>query len=525
MMNPTQHEPTMQFATITEALLHWAATRPDELAFEVDGNAATWRGLADDSRRFAAALATMGVGHGSRCALVLPTSLDLLGLIFATHLRRAAPVIVNPSLSFETILRRVRRVGCHVVVVPDGSVDLGTSGPSGMRILTPSSLRDIDGKDLDDPAMPGPDDIAYLQLTSGTTGDPKAAVILHRNLAAYLSNGDLEFLGSDVVVSWIPPFHDLGLVLAIFAPVYFGARSHLLQPSLRSLRPWLEKIEEVRGTYTAAPDFAFRIAARVVDPAGLDLSSMRVAFDGGEPVRASTIREFEERFGLSRVVQPGYGLAESTLAISRCAPGDPLTEIDGHVSCGHPRKGLEVRIVDSEGCALPAGSTGEIIARGEQIFAGYLDDEEATREVLRDGWLHTGDLGMMDDEGRLYVLGRIRAMIKRAGTTIAPREIEEIADQIEGVRFSAAVGVPTDDGTERVIVVVEADRGADHGNIRNKVSNAIQSSLGFPPDDVLLVAPRTIPRTGSGKIRYGELRDGVLAGSLGNAGRERNDSA
>ncbi len=369
-----------------------------------------------------------------------------------------------------------------------------------------------------------PDGLAYLQFTSGTTGESRAAMISHRSLIASLRAAitRLEITPEDVFVSWVPLHHDLGLVRFVFGPLFFGCPAYLLQPSITNLRSWLETASRVRATITGSPDFGYRIAARTIDPEGIDLRALRFATNGGEPARLGTIERFEQRFGLSRVVRPGYGLAEATLGFTSLAAGEPLrTDSAGNMSCGRPFDGLEIKIIDADGQTLAAGQPGDILVRGTPVFAGYFNDPISTQPVLRDGWLYTGDIGSLDEDGHLYVLGRKRALIKRAGVLIPPREIEEVIDQIEGVRLSAAIGHSrsADSGTEDVIVIAEirpddAPSETSRAALARRIVSEGTRALGFTPSEVVLVAPRTIPRTYSGKIQYDTLRQNYVEGEL-----------
>ncbi|HYG62168.1 MAG TPA: AMP-binding protein, partial [Thermoanaerobaculia bacterium] len=366
------------------------------------------------------------------------------------------------------------------------------------------------------PATAGGPDIAFLQPTSGTSGEARAAIITQRNVMASLRTAR-ELLGigpDDVLVGWVPPWHDLGLLRFVLGPVYFGAPCHLVTPAIRTLPLWLRTASDVRATIVGAPDFAYRLATRLVDPAGLDLSALRYATNGGEPVRRSTIAAFEERFGVPGVIRPGYGLAEATLGVTGLLPGEPLrVDERGNVSCGRPLPGVEVRVAREEG---DAGDTGEILVRGPAVFAGYFDAEEATREALRDGWLHTGDMGRLDADGHLYVLGRRRALLKRGGAPLAPRELEEAVEGVPGLRAAAAVGLPPAPGaaTEEIVLAVEADPASEPRRLAAAVAGAVEAALGFAPDRVMVLAPRTLPRTANGKVRHQVLRDELVEGGL-----------
>lgn len=509
--------------TVLDALDARGAATPERVAFVVGGVAVTFGALATESRTLAGRLGTLGVGPGDRVALLLGSSADFLRALFALQRLRATPVAVHAGLPAEAVGRRVALVRAALALVPEGWADApaGSAPRLGWRPLTA-----LPEEELAVTTRPGPEDVAYLQLTSGTTGASKAAVVSHRSLAASLvaSVSFLEAGADDVFVSWMPLHHDLGLVRFVFTPVWYGARCHLLPPALSSLGPWLATLTREGGTITAAPDFGYRVAARVVDPASVDLSALRVATSGGEPVRLSTIAAFEGRFrGAAGVIRPGYGLAEATLGVSASAPGEPVVvDAGGNVACGRPIPGLTVRIVAPEtGAACGTGEVGAIAVRGEAVFSGYLDDPEATAAVIdADGWLATGDVGKLDEAGRLYVLGRTRAMIKRAGALVAPRELEEAADAVSGVRVSAAIGVPGELGTEEVVLVVEARADvaasdADRAALAAAVSRAVRAAVGFAPGEVRVTPPRTIPLTANGKLRHAELRRRLLAGDLG----------
>ena len=465
-----------EIRTLDAALAHRAAHAPDALAFAAGGERLTYGGLRADAEALASGLASLGVCRGDRVVLLLPAGLDFIRAFFALQRLGAAPCALDPSAARRAALVRPALVLSELQEIP--------------------RLSPWEG--------PGPeeDDVAFLQPTSGTSGEPRAAVILHRNAIASLRVArDWLGLGSeDVFAGWVPPWHDLGLVRFILCPVYLGAPCHLVPPAIRTLPLWLRTASEVHATVLGAPDFAWRLATRLVDPEGLDLSSLRFATNGGEPVRQSTILSFERRFGVPGVIRPGYGLAEATLGVTGLLPGEPLRVDDrGNVSCGRPLQEVEVRL----------GEAGEILVRGPAVFAGYFDAEEATREILRDGWLHTGDIGRLDDDGHLYVLGRKRALLKRGGAPLAPRELEETAEGVPGVKVVAAVGLPpsADAATEEIVVALEADPAFEPAQLALAVSAAIQEALGFAPDDVLVLAPRAIPRTPNGKIRHAALRD------------------
>ena len=316
----------------------------------------------------------------------------------------------------------------------------------------------------------------------------------------------------DVLVSWMPLHHDFGLVLFLFGPAIFGTTTHLLQPRLTNLRRWMTTIEREGGTVTAAPDFAYRAAARLLADDDLDLSGLRIAFSGGEPVRATTVERFERTFGVPGVVTPGYGLAEATLGVTMFPVGArERTDPEGTVSCGPPLPDIEVRIVDEHGADAAPGARGQVVVRAPGVFAGYWGDPSATDRVLRDGWLFTGDIGHLDEEGHLYVVGRQRAMIKRAGRLIPARAVEEVVDLVPGVRRSGAIGVETGPGRDEDLVVV-AEVARATGGLEREIERAVRSALGFVPAAVQLVGRGQVPLTKNGKLRHVELKRRYLSG-------------
>jgi acyl-CoA synthetase (AMP-forming)/AMP-acid ligase II len=490
------------FTGLDAVLAYQAASAPGALAFAEGGESLSYGRLRAEVDALAGGLAHLGVRRGDRVALLLPAGLDFIRVFFALQRLAAVPCAFDPSAPAASAARRAARVRPSLVLVGEASKMPDALAEAGLRSLTlgevprtPSALPLTEG---------GVEDVAFLQPTSGTSGEPRAAVILQRNVLASLEAAS-ELLGigpGDVLVSWVPPWHDLGLLRFVLGPVYFGVPCHLVTPAIRTLPLWLRTAAEVRATILGAPDFAYRLATRLVDPGGLDLSALRYATNGGEPVRRSTILAFEERFGVPGAIRPGYGLAEATLGVTCLRPGEPLrVDARGNVSCGRPVPGVEVRIDEEE---------GEILVRSPAVFAGYFEAEEASREILRDGWLHTGDIGTLDSDGHLYVLGRKRALIKRGGAPLAPRELEEAAGQVPGVRLAAAVGLPPLSGgmTEEIVVAVEADPAAVSAPqlLAEAVAAAIEKVVGFAPDRVLVLPPRTIPRTANGKIRHQELR-------------------
>ena len=474
----THSTPHSHSDSIVNVFTQRAATQADALAFAHDSEHITYGQLFEEAGALASGLMQAGVRAGDRVALMMPAGLDWVRAFWAIQRAGAVSCAFNPYVPAETAARRIARVRPALTITSLDDVPRGSGAPTS--------------------GVTGPEDLVFLQPTSGTSGESRAVMIRQRNLLSVLSStaGANSLEQRDVLVSWVPPWHDLGLVRFMIGTVYNGASCHIVTPSIQTIPRWLETITKMRGTITGAPDFAWRLAVRLVDPRKIDLSSLRWATNGGEPVRASTIEAFESRFGGQGTICPGYGLAEATLGVTLARPGEPL-RIDehGNVGCGQALPGVEIKI-----------EAGEILVRSDGVFAGYFDAPDATAETLRDGWLHTGDIGHLDPTGHLYVLGRRRAMLKRGGAVLAPRELEEAAQSVDGVRVAAAVGMSRADATEEIVLAIEIDPRADQEQIAAAVAQEVQRTIGFAPERVIVLPPRSIPRTYNGKIRHDALR-------------------
>jgi acyl-CoA synthetase (AMP-forming)/AMP-acid ligase II len=368
-----------------------------------------------------------------------------------------------------------------------------------------------------------PEDLAFIQYTSGSTGDSKGVQLSHRNLLANLRQmvAASAMNDRDVLVSWLPVYHDLGLILMTMAPFYVGARLILLPTTLTNLGNWLAAIQKFRGTYTAAPDIAYRLTMKQVQD-HYDLSTLRIAINAAEPIRVSTIRDFEKKFGLHNVIKPGYGLAEASVGVTFWGLGDKPIKADerGFVGVGQPLPDIDIKVVkDNE--EVVAGEVGEIVFSSPSATRGYFKNPEATEKLFwRDGYLFTGDLGYLDADGDLFIVARAKNVIKQGGRTLAPREVEEITDSVPRIRSAAAVGV--DRGRqegEQVYVFAETRMNRAGGETEalaliTEIVRRIHANLGFRPGRVYLVKPHTIPLTYNGKIQHALLRQRYLDGNL-----------
>jgi len=518
------------------ALVERGRLQAEEVAFSWEGRAITYGELLAAAERIAAALVVCGVAPGDRVALLVPAGPPFLRAFSAVTLAGAVPFALPAELKSDVALRRAARGRPALVLTSGARYDevSRAAAAAGVRAAAIERLAELGaaaaGSGIEAPPV-DPESPAFLQFTSGTTGEPRLAQLSHRALAAWRRHAEdwIEPRPGEVLAGWVPPWHIMGLLRYVYLPVVGGVVAHLIEPSARRLGDWLELAARVRATRSSAPDFALRTAVRLVGTKAIDLSSMRLLLTGGENVRRSTIRAFEERFHLPGVVRPGYGLAEATMTVTAVEPGEPLREDrSGNLSCGRPLSGVELRIVDEGGGEVCDGDSGEIWIRSGSLFSGYFGAAAGETHLTADGWLATGDWGRTGSDGELYVLGRRRNLLKHGGATWAPRELEEAADRVAGVVASAAIALRREGAPERGPIVVaelgdavavpaERPRGERLEEIARAVAESVRRELGIFPGDVLLVAAGTLPRTDSGKLRHVELRRRLAAGEIGRA--------
>lgn len=351
-------------------------------------------------------------------------------------------------------------------------------------------------------AAPSPGDPAFMQFTSGSLGRPRGAVISHGAVlaSAFAMGRAMDAGEGDVGVSWLPLFHDMGLVGALLTPLLFGFPLHLMTPGEFLLHParWLRRLAEAGGTVSTAPDFAYDLVLRRVKE-DFDLSRWRVALDGAEPVHRATLDRFEARFGVR--IRPVYGLAENTLGACFGTPGEAdLSWLGRSVpSCGGPLDGMTVGIRAGDVWA-GEGEEGEVVIRGPALMSGYFEDEASTSAALRDGWLHTGDLGVLRD-GRLHVTGREKDLVIQHGRKFHPYDVERVAAiAAEAPPNGVAAFSVAGPETEQLVVVVESRQE----EIERRVRGLLLEELGVRADRVVRVSPGELPRTTSGKVRRRE---------------------
>jgi fatty-acyl-CoA synthase len=530
-------------ATLAD-VLRWHVEREPERVHvflrEEDGSERpiTYGALWGRAVAVAGGLRERGVEQGETVALMLRTEEPFFAAFFGVLLAGAIPVPIYPPFRADRIEEYVRRqVGIltnararFLVTFAEAERVAALLRPRAATVRAVTSVDELVRTAARLPAASaGAADPALIQYTSGSTGDPKGVLLTHANLLANIRaiGKAIAIRPDDVGVSWLPLYHDMGLIGAWLSALYFGIPIAILSPLAFLARParWLWALHAHRGTVSPAPNFAYDLCVRKIaddEIRGLDLSSWRLAFNGSEPVSAETIERFTRRFApygfRPEAMCPTYGLAEASVGLT-VGPLGRRPRVDGRiVSCGRPLPGHEIRIVDTTGRAVSERSEGRIEFRGPSVTRGYFRNPEATRATFRDGWCDSGDLGYWAD-GELFVTGRRKDIIIKAGRNLHPQEIEELVGDIPGVRKGcvAAFGVtdPTI-GTERLVVVAESREAGPQTRLqlRAVIVDRVVAAVGIPPDTVLVVAPRTVLKTPSGKVRRSATREAYLAGRL-----------
>lgn len=517
-------------------------------------------------------LARRGVLPGHTVGIMLPTGVEFFWTFAGTMLAGAIPVPIYPPFRADRIEEYAERQSAILANAEARMLVTFRRAEGIAKLLRPlvKTLRSVvTATELISNSHTIPpdteirptngfrhkargDDIAFLQYTSGSTGKPKGVVLTHANLLANIRSISkaLKLSENDVAVSWLPLYHDMGLIGAWFVPLATRIPLISLSPLSFLTNPvrWLQAISRYRGTLSPAPNFAYELCVRKIadeELHDLDLSCWRAALNGAEPVRTETIERFAEKFarcGFRReALLPVYGLAEASLGLAAPAMGtgarvdqiqrrpfqnegkavlakEQTDSTLQFVSVGHTLPEMEIRIVDEKGSRMPERSEGKVQFRGPSVTSGYYKNPEATRELVReDGWLDSGDLGYIAD-GELYITGRAKDLIIKGGRNLYPHEIEEIAGQVNGVRAGCVVAFGVSDetsGTERLVVVAEARDTKQRDRIAQEITRQVSTVMGLPPDVVEILPTHSIPKTSSGKLRRSETRKMYLDSKLG----------
>lgn len=505
----------------------------------------TWAEVNARAARIAGGLAAAGVGHGDAVAVLAGAPVEIAPTAQGIWMRGASVTMLHQPTP-RTDLQRwaeettgvITMIDAKAVVVSDpfmAAAPLLTQ--MGMTVLVIEDL--LEGESVP-PVDTWDDDIALMQLTSGSTGSPKAVHITHANVVA---NAEAMFVGAefdvdtDVIVSWLPCFHDMGMTGFLTVPMYFAAELVKVTPMdfLQDTMLWARLIDKYKGTMTAAPNFAYNLFAKRLrshgTPGMFDLSSLRWALSGAEqvdPVDVEDLCDAGAPYGLRpEAILPAYGMAESTVAVSfsACGGGMVVDEVDADmlsvlhravpatrgntrrlVRLGRLLDGLEGRITDEKGAELPTRGVGVIQVRGEPVTPGYTTTAGFISAQDEQGWYDTGDLGYFTEDDEIVVCGRVKDVIIMGGRNIYPTDIERAAARVAGVRPGCAVAVRLDAGHSResFAVAVESKAFDDRDEVRRierQVIHEVVVEVNVRPRNVVVLAPGAIPKTPSGKLR------------------------
>lgn len=524
-----------------------------------------WSRLETKARSIAMALQERGMKKGDRVALIQPTAAEFIPTFLGVVHGGGIPVPLYPPMGMGQLGGYLDHAA-HIVtaaranyVITNAQIKtvlgkLHVAAPEMRAMLTMADLEG-DASLFREPGVKA-EDTCFIQFTSGSTSAPKGVVVTHANLAHNCAAIMRDGLGTgeeDRGVSWLPLFHDMGLIGFVLAPLHYRVPITFMSPLMFLKRPatWLEYLSKHRGTITYGPNFSYAIAAKRVrdrDLEGLDLSHVRVAGCGAEPIQADTLRAFAKRFGdvgfRESAFVPSYGMAENTLAIAfstgiprdvvdsdklwtegvAAAPEDDDAEALEIVGCGKAFPDHGIRIVHSETRAvLGEREVGEIQIKGPSMMNGYFEARDLTAETIVDGWLNTGDLGYLADE-QIFICGRAKDVIIVNGKNYYPQDLEWAAGEVEGVRTGNAIafaGYKEGLGREAVVIVAETKETGGFDEIAARVKKAVYGSTGLMVDEVSVVPAGTIPKTSSGKVQRRKARELHEEGTLE---KRENDS-
>jgi len=529
---------------------------------EGDGEVITYQQLKNTAMRVAGGLQQRGLKPAEPVALMLPGSADYFYCFFGILLAGGIPVPIYPPArpsQLEDHMRRHVRILANCLARTFITVAEAKGVAQLLKSQVPNLQHIVSAAELTSStaisSLPNltTNDIVFLQYTSGSTGNPKDVVLTHANLLANIrAMGEAVKAGpKDVFVSWLPLYHDMGLIGAWLSSLYYAALFVVMPPLNFLARPerWLWAIHHYHGTLSASPNFGYEYCLRRLkdeDIKGLDLSSWRAAFNGAEPVSPETLSNFSQRFEAfgfnKKAMMPVYGLAESTVGLAfppldrgavidnierntfmRTGVAHPTHVEDEHalkfVSCGPPLADHQIRVIDPAGHELPERHEGRLEFHGPSSTSGYYRDAEKTQSLFDEEWLDTGDLAYIT-KGELFVTGRIKDIIIRAGRNIYPHELEEAVGNVTGIRTGRVAVFGSEDKhskTERLIVMAET-RCKDIEeleNLRIEINTLATDLIGSPPDEVVLAPPGSVLKTSSGKIRRSASRELFEKGGIG----------
>lgn len=515
--------------------------------------------LEAEAHKRAGQLQALDLKQGDRLALVIADPAEFVLSFVSATVAGVVPVPIYPRASFkaknayaDTVSHIVATSGAKVLLTTESTKpvvdEVFTQHPSLARLCTVEQLAQLPEQAPRLPSVQS-SDLCFLQFTSGSTSLPKGVMVTHENLLAnaraFLGPTGVNPTLEDLTVTWLPLYHDMGLIGFALGGIVCSVPTLIMPTEAFGRRPniWLETLHEKRGTLTFAPNFAYALAtkrARDKDLENLDLSHVRIAGCGAEPINPKVMSEFAERFARcgfrKEALLPAYGMAEATLAITfhprdtafvtdrvsvaamqrgeaQKLDSDASDQALELISCGVAFPGHEVRIVDEQGNALPERRVGEITTRGPSVTQGYYKNPEATADSWRDGWLHTGDLGYLA-EGNLYICGRLKDLIIIRGANYYPQDIEWSVAEIEGVRRDNVVAFSVQRNGEEALIVAAEGNSSDAEQLRKAIASKVSETCGITVGHVAIVRVGSLPKTSSGKVQRRRTKSLFETGEL-----------
>jgi long-chain acyl-CoA synthetase len=448
----------MNLATV---LTDSAERDPDHVALRLDDMEVSYGLLDEGSARLAAVLADRGLKPGDRVGIMLP-NVPYFGVCYYGVLRAGGVVVpMNVLLKRREVAFYLGDSGAELMFAWEGFADDANAGAqeAGAEciVVKPGEFEKLlagvePRREVVDRA---PDDTAVILYTSGTTGTPKGAELTHANLKTNCEiTRDMFGIGGDVVtLGALPLFHSFGQTCGMNATLAAGGTLSLI-PRFDPGKA-LEIIERDRVNLFQGVPTMYSALLHHEGHEKFDTATLELCVSGGSAMPVELMRSFEEAFGCK--ILEGYGLSESSPVASFNRPDRERKP----GSIGIPIEGVEMKVVDDDGNDVPQGEVGEIVIRGHNVMKGYWNKPDETGETLIDGWLHTGDIAKIDEDGYFFIVDRKKDLIIRGGYNVYPREIEEVLYEHPAVREAAVIGVKDDDLGEEVGAAVALKDGEE----------------------------------------------------------------
>jgi acyl-CoA synthetase (AMP-forming)/AMP-acid ligase II len=513
-------------STLPELIHFRASLSPGSTAFITGEKSYSFAWLLESATHFATQLKLEHVEIKETVIVMVPNSAAFFTALYGCMFCGAIAVPIFPGAGPDRFVQVAGLCNSRHLILPENLTDQrkidiqNRASSNNLRIHRVKNTLSRHPVSKFPPVSPN--DVAFIQFTSGSSDFPKGVPLTHQQLLINIQQmvERMKITADDVFVSWLPVYHDMGLILNTMAPLYSGAILVLLSEGLHRIHSWLKAIEKHRGTIISAPDFAYRLCVKgTKNPVQYDLSSLRIALNASESIHYKTYQLFEAAFNLKRIMISGYGLAEATVAVTIHPPSyPPKVDENGYVSSGKPLNGIDIRIEKENNLPVKM-KTGEILVKSPALMKGYFSKGKTAHPFDKNGYLRTGDLGYIDEEGYLFVLARKKNIIKQAGFTLYSDDVEQSVISLEGIRKVAALGIERiPGGGESLFIFAESRYFKSYQNVmyHDLVVNIVQrvyDHFGLRPGKVYILKPKTLPNTPNGKLQHAVLKNNYLNNS------------